>query len=80
MSNFSLICADNWWHNAEVLKEQGINPDIIGKKVKLDNGHYGTIAGLKPQNRKMPFIITYMNGTKAKKMDIVAFKRTVGIK
>ena len=66
-----------WAHNAKALEAMGIDPGLLGKKVKLDNGHWGEIAGLAPRNRKMPFIIVYNNGNSAMKMSLSKFKNYI---
>lgn len=68
--------AAEWNINTKFLESLGVNPNVLGKTVQIDHG-VGRIAGLKASNRKFPFIVTYQNGTKARKMNLKAFQEVL---
>ena len=68
--------AQEWKLNEQAIRNMGIDPSVLGKTVQIEHG-IGKIAGIKARNRKMPFIITYRNGTKARKLDLVAFQKVL---
>lgn len=50
--------ARNWNLNADVLRSWGIDPEMLGKMLKVESGGYGKLVGLNPRSSR-PFQIAY---------------------
>ena len=67
----------NWDLNKEVLESMGINPDMLGKTIRINYGvGHGQVIGLNPRSKR-PVRIRFQDGGKQRvlQMTLESFKK-----